>query len=88
VHDLRHAFASLLVNAETNPRVVADLLGHRDVSFTLATYFHPDEHAASTPWRRPSSCSDGTNLGRNIPAGSGVGPFRPERNGRSRHMPG
>jgi len=23
------------------------LLGHRDVAFTLATYFHPDEDAAA-----------------------------------------
>jgi integrase len=39
--------ASLLVNAETNPRVVSDLLGHADVAFTLRTYFHPDEDAAA-----------------------------------------
>jgi integrase len=47
LHDLRHGFASLLVNAETNPRVVSDLLGHSDVAFTLQTYFHPDEDAAA-----------------------------------------
>jgi integrase len=46
LHDVRHSFASLLVNADTNPRVVSDLLGHAQVSFTLATYFHPDEDAA------------------------------------------
>lgn len=37
----------MLVNAETNPRVVSDLLGHATVAFTLATYFHPDEDAAA-----------------------------------------
>ena len=47
LHDLRHGFASLLVNGDTNPRVVSDLLGHAQVSFTLATYFHPDEDAAA-----------------------------------------
>jgi integrase len=46
LHDLRHGFASILVNAETNPRVVADLLGHATVAFTLQTYFHPDADAA------------------------------------------
>jgi integrase len=47
LHDLRHGFASILVNAETNPRVVSDLLGHATVAFTLSTYFHPDEDAAA-----------------------------------------
>ena len=47
LHDLRHAFASILVSAETNPRVVSDLLGHATVAFTLQTYFHPDEDAAA-----------------------------------------
>jgi integrase len=46
LHDLRHAFASLLVTGDTNPRVVSDLLGHATVAFTLATYFYPDEEAA------------------------------------------
>jgi len=47
LHDVRHSFASLLVNGNTNPRVVSDLLGHAQVSFTLSTYFHPDEDAAA-----------------------------------------
>jgi integrase len=47
LHDMRHAFATLLVDAGTNPRVVSDLLGHATVAFTLATYFHPDEDAAA-----------------------------------------
>jgi site-specific recombinase XerD len=46
LHDVRHSFPSLLVNADTNPRVVSDLLGHAQISFTLATYFHPDANAA------------------------------------------
>jgi integrase len=48
LHDLRHAFASMLVGAGTNPRVVGDLLSHATVGFTLATYVHPDEDAAAT----------------------------------------
>jgi integrase len=48
LHDLRHAFASMLVGTGTNARVVGDLLGHATVGFTLATYVHPDEDAAAT----------------------------------------
>jgi integrase len=47
LHDLRHGFASIFVNGDTNARVVTDLLGHSDVTFTLRTYFHPDEDAAA-----------------------------------------
>jgi integrase len=47
LHDIRHGFASLLVAAGTNPRVVSDTLGHATVGFTLQTYVHPDENAAA-----------------------------------------
>ncbi|MGZ5212353.1 MAG: tyrosine-type recombinase/integrase [Actinomycetota bacterium] len=46
LHDLRHAFASMLVGNGTNVRTVADLLGHSTVGFTLQTYVHPDQNAA------------------------------------------
>jgi integrase len=48
LHDLRHAFASMLLGAGTNARVVGDLLGHATEGFTLATYVHPDDDAAAT----------------------------------------
>jgi integrase len=47
LHDLRHGFASMLVSAGTNVRVVSDLLGHSTISFTLQTYTHPDEQEAA-----------------------------------------
>jgi integrase len=47
LHDLRHGFASMLVSAGTNVRVVSDLLGHSTVGFTLQTYTHPDEQEAA-----------------------------------------
>jgi integrase len=48
LHDLRHAVATMLVESGTDARVVADLLGHSAISFTLATYYHPSEDAAVT----------------------------------------
>ena len=47
LHDLRHAFASMLVSAGTNVRVVSDLLGHATVGFTLGVYTHPSEQEAA-----------------------------------------
>ena len=46
LHDLRHGFASMLVGAGTNVRVVSDLLGHATVGFTLV-YTHPREEDAA-----------------------------------------
>jgi hypothetical protein len=46
LHDLRHAFATMLVTNGTNVRTVADVLGRSTVAFTLSTYVHPDEGAA------------------------------------------
>jgi integrase len=47
LHDLRHAFASMLVSAGTNVRVVSDLLGDATVGFTLSVYTHPSEQEAA-----------------------------------------
>jgi len=50
VHDLRHTNATLLLEAGVNPRVVADRLGHAQVSITLDTYSHvtPNLEAQAT----------------------------------------
>lgn len=39
-YDLRHTTATLLVDAGVAPAVVANILGHADVNFTLRTYVH------------------------------------------------
>lgn len=49
LHDLRHAWASLQIEAGTDARTVSDLLGHATVGFTMQTYVHPngDQRAAA-----------------------------------------
>ncbi|HKD76787.1 MAG TPA: site-specific integrase, partial [Ktedonobacterales bacterium] len=40
VHDLRHTFATLLLERGVNMRAVSELLGHASVNITLNTYGH------------------------------------------------
>jgi integrase len=47
LHDLRHAFATMHIEAGTDARLVADLLGHATVGFTPMTYVHASEDAAA-----------------------------------------
>jgi integrase len=42
LYDLRHSFGTLMVGSGTDPKTVAELMGHRDVRLTLAQYTHPD----------------------------------------------
>jgi integrase len=39
-HALRHSFASLAIQAGTNPRLLQAILGHSDIKETLGTYAH------------------------------------------------
>lgn len=45
LHDLRHGWASLALEAGVHLRVVADRLGHRSPVMTLATYSHAHREA-------------------------------------------
>ena len=40
VHDLRHSHASLLINANVPPMLIAERLGHENVTTTLKVYAH------------------------------------------------
>ena len=40
LHDLRHAHASMLLRANTHPKIVQERLGHATISVTLDTYSH------------------------------------------------
>jgi len=39
-HGLRHAFATMALQADKNPKVVSQALGHSTVTITLDTYSH------------------------------------------------
>ena len=40
LHTYRHTFATMLLEENVNPKIVQELLGHRDVETTLNTYSH------------------------------------------------
>ena len=40
LHDLRHAFATRLLEANVHPKIVSEALGHASVGITLDTYSH------------------------------------------------
>jgi integrase len=39
-HDLRHAYATRLLERGVHPKVVSEALGHSSISITLDTYSH------------------------------------------------
>jgi integrase len=40
IHDLRHTYATLLLEAGVNSKVVSELLGHASIAITLSIYSH------------------------------------------------
>jgi integrase len=40
LHDLRHTFATLALEAGIAPKVVSEILGHSSIAITLDTYSH------------------------------------------------
>lgn len=48
-HALRHTHASLFLQHEPNIRILADRLGHTQVSFTIQTYVHASTDAQARP---------------------------------------
>jgi Phage integrase family len=39
-HNLRHTFATLQLMAATNPKIVSEVLGHKEIAITLDRYSH------------------------------------------------
>jgi integrase len=63
-YDLRHAFATQLLHAGVNVKVVSELMGHSSVAFTLDTYAHvlpgmSDEAAVAIERAYAESGADG-----------------------------
>lgn len=43
LHDIRHTAATLMLERNVHPKVVADMLGHSSVTMTLDRYSHPSD---------------------------------------------
>ena len=40
LHDLRHTHATMMLQANVNPKIVSERLGHANIGITLDTYSH------------------------------------------------
>jgi integrase len=40
LHDLRHSYATLALDAGINPKIVSDRIGHASLAVTLQVYIH------------------------------------------------
>ena len=52
VYDLRHSFVTAAIRAGERPEVVAELVGHADVSLTLDVYRHVHREEREAAARR------------------------------------
>lgn len=41
-HDLRHSYATLMLDHGVDLKIISDVLGHSDIAITADTYLHPD----------------------------------------------
>jgi integrase len=46
-HDLRHAYATLLISTGVHPRVLMELMGHSTITVTMNIYGHVGAEVAS-----------------------------------------
>ena len=88
-HDLRHTFATLQLAAGTNPKIVSEVLGHKEVAITLDRYSHAlptlqaramarlDSVLGRAPRRRSARGADAVEAGASGPdKGPDKGPNR------------
>jgi integrase len=92
-HDLRHTFATLQLAAGTNPKIVSEVLGHKEVAITLDRYSHAlptlqaramarlDTVLGRAPRRRPARGADAADAG-------GSGPHKGPDKGPNRRSAG
>jgi Phage integrase family len=89
-HDLRHTFATLQLAAGTNPKIVSEVLEHKEVTITLDRYSHAlptlqaramvrlDSVLGRAPRRRSARSADAVEAGGFGPdKGPDKGPNRP-----------
>ncbi len=43
LHDVRHSYATVSLDAGVNPKIVSERIGHASLAFTLQTYTHRSE---------------------------------------------
>lgn len=60
LHDLRHAFATFLLDQGEELRTVMELLGHSTIRLTADTYGHSSPSVLATRRRRSAGCSERT----------------------------
>lgn len=41
LHDVRHTYATMALDAGVDPKIVSDRIGHANMAYTLAIYTHP-----------------------------------------------
>jgi integrase len=61
-HDMRHAFATLLLDAGEEIAVISKMLGHADFGTTVDVYSHLSRERSrgcGSPYRRPAEASSG-----------------------------
>jgi hypothetical protein len=88
-HDLRHTFATLQLAAGTNPKIMSEALGHKEVAITLDRYSHAlptlqaramarlDSVLGRAPRRRPARGANAADAGGSRPdKGPDKGPNR------------
>lgn len=51
-HDLRHTYATLMLQVDAHPRTVQDILGHAEFGVTMDTYTHPSLDSQREPAHR------------------------------------
>lgn len=77
-HDLRHAYATLLIAIENNPRVVMELMGHSTIAVTMNLYGHVAEDTARIATRRLGEAFGNATVAQPGPADNPSGADDPE----------
>lgn len=73
-HDLRHTFATLQLAAGTNPKIVSEVLGHKDVAIALDDTATPCQPCRPRLW----AASMGSSADRRLGAPKDVSEAAPE----------